>query len=71
MPNANKETVQREINILETDNTTHPDLNSYYPDNDDRSFQSEDHVDGFTSFLNRIEARKVRVKSRIFPEDSN
>jgi hypothetical protein len=65
MPNAKKETVE-EINIAETDDKIHPDNSD-----GDSTFNTGDAVDGFTGFLNRIEARKVRVKYRKFPEDSN
>lgn len=74
MPNSKKETDSgsEEINILKTDDLKHTKLTSHYPDDeDDRSFQTEDTEDGFTGFINMIDARKVRVRSRIFPEDLN
>lgn len=74
MPNSKKETESEseEINILKTDDKNHIKLTSHYPDDeDDRSSLTEDTEDGFTGFINMIDARKVRVKSRIFPEDLN
>lgn len=71
MPKANKKTVSvpQKLNTPLIDK----DLTSYHPDNMDggSSIQIKDWEDGFTSFINRIDARKVRARSRIFPEDSN
>lgn len=75
MPNSNKETVSvsEEINILKRETENHTQLTNYYPDtiDDDQSFRTHDTTDGFTDFLNIIDARKVRVSNLIFPEDSN
>jgi hypothetical protein len=72
MPKATV-TASKEINVLKTDTKVNTELTTYYPDitGDDHTYQVEDPEDGFTSFINRIDARKVRARSRIFPEDSN
>jgi hypothetical protein len=71
MPKANKKTVLTEskINIPQVDQ----DLITYHPKSTDggSSLQLQDWNDGFTAFIELINARKVKASIRTLPEDSN